>query len=147
MAAFGSRYRKGTASRQRVAHVEDSQVVEGANRCNVVIIPIGGGTSVSNALNCPPEEARTICSLDMALLNKVLYIDDANLVCRAQAGIVGQDLEKQLNDKGFTCGHEPDSVEFSTLGGWVATRASGMKKNRYGSTSCVVAERLTRLFR
>ncbi|KAH7731635.1 alkyldihydroxyacetonephosphate synthaseperoxisomal [Aphelenchoides avenae] len=109
------------------------KVVEGANRLNVVIIPIGGGTSVSNALNCPPAEARTICSLDMALLNKVLYIDEANLVCRAQAGIVGQDLEKQLNDKGFTCGHEPDSVEFSTLGGWVATRASGMKKNRYGN--------------
>ena len=35
--------------------------------------------------------------------------------------------------KGFTVGHEPDSYEFSTLGGWVSTRASGMKKNVYGN--------------
>lgn len=39
----------------------------------------------------------------------------------------------QLNEKGFTTGHEPDSIEFSSLGGWVATRASGMKKNKYGN--------------
>ncbi|PIO54383.1 hypothetical protein TELCIR_24255, partial [Teladorsagia circumcincta] len=47
-----------------------------------------------------------------------------------QAGIVGVSLEHKLNSKGFTCGHEPDSIEFSTLGGWVSTRASGAKKNR-----------------
>uniref|UniRef100_F1KYD5 Alkylglycerone-phosphate synthase n=1 Tax=Ascaris suum TaxID=6253 RepID=F1KYD5_ASCSU len=49
------------------------------------------------------------------------------------AGIIGQSLERQLNAKGYTCGHEPDSIEFSSLGGWVATRASGMKKNKYGN--------------
>lgn len=38
-----------------------------------------------------------------------------------------------MNDKGYTCGHEPDSIEFSTLGGWISTRASGMKKNKYGN--------------
>lgn len=50
-----------------------------------------------------------------------------------QAGIVGQDLEREMRARGFTVGHEPDSYEFSTLGGWVATRASGMKKNTYGN--------------
>lgn len=113
-------------------------MVEGASKFNVVIIPIGGGTSVSNALNCPENEMRTICSLDLALLNKILWIDEKNLLCRAQAGIVGQHLEQQLNAKGFTCGHEPDSVEFSTLGGWVSTRASGMKKNKYGNIEDLV---------
>lgn len=44
----------------------------------------------------------------------------------------------QLNAKGYTLGHEPDSVEFSSLGGWVATRASGMKKNRYGNMEDLV---------
>ena len=39
----------------------------------------------------------------------------------------------QLSEKGFCTGHEPDSMEFSSLGGWVATRASGMKKNVYGN--------------
>ena len=38
-----------------------------------------------------------------------------------------------MNSFGFTVGHEPDSIEFSTLGGWIATKASGMKKNRYGN--------------
>ena len=42
-------------------------------------------------------------------------------------------MERALNEKGYMCGHEPDSIEFSTLGGWIATRASGMKKNRYGN--------------
>lgn len=109
------------------------KVIEGANNMNVVVIPIGGGTSVSSALECPPEEKRSICSMDMALMDKILWIDDTNLLCRAQAGIIGQSLERQLNAKGFTCGHEPDSIEFSSLGGWVATRASGMKKNKYGN--------------
>ncbi|KHJ84630.1 hypothetical protein OESDEN_15653 [Oesophagostomum dentatum] len=69
-------------------------------------------------------------SMDMALMDKIIWIDKENLTCRAQAGIIGQSLERQLNEKGFTCGHEPDSIEFSTLGGWISTRASGMKKNK-----------------
>ena len=109
------------------------KIVEAANTLNVAIIPIGGGTSVTNALNCPTEEHRTICSLDMSLMNKIIYIDETNFACRAQAGIVGQEFERLLNEKGFTCGHEPDSIEFSTLGGWISTRASGMKKNKYGN--------------
>lgn len=46
---------------------------------------------------------------------------------------LGQDLERELRELGYTSGHEPDSYEFSSLGGWVATRASGMKKNTYGN--------------
>ncbi|KAL4003397.1 FAD linked oxidases C-terminal domain family protein [Acanthocheilonema viteae] len=108
-------------------------IIDGAKKFDVVIIPIGGGTSVTAALECPSEEARSICSLDMTLMDAIIYIDDKNLLCRAQAGIIGQNLERQLNEKGYTCGHEPDSVEFSTLGGWISTRASGMKKNKYGN--------------
>ncbi|VDN40096.1 unnamed protein product [Gongylonema pulchrum] len=104
------------------------EIIEGAKKYDVAIIPIGGGTSVSGALECPKYEARSICSLDMSIMNKIIYIDEENLLCRAQATFF-----LLLNEKGFTCGHEPDSVEFSTLGGWVATRASGMKKNKYGN--------------
>ncbi|KAL6725734.1 hypothetical protein Aduo_007767 [Ancylostoma duodenale] len=108
-------------------------IIELAMSTNCAIIPIGGGTSVSNALECPDYEKRVVLSMDMALMDKIIWIDKENLTCRAEAGIVGQSLERQLNDKGFTCGHEPDSIEFSTLGGWVSTRASGMKKNKYGN--------------
>ena len=47
-------------------------------------------------------------------------------------------LAIQLEEKGFCTGHEPDSMEFSSLGGWVATRASGMKKNVYGNIEDLV---------
>jgi len=47
-------------------------------------------------------------------------------------------MERELEKYGVTMGHEPDSVEFSTLGGWISTRASGMKKNRYGNIDDIV---------
>jgi len=47
-------------------------------------------------------------------------------------------MEKELSKHGFMCGHEPDSVEFSSLGGWVSTRASGMKKNKYGNIDDII---------
>lgn len=55
-----------------------------------------------------------------------------------EAGIVGKDLENELAKYGVMCGHEPDSVEFSTLGGWISTRASGMKKNKYGNIDDII---------
>lgn len=60
------------------------QIVSAANEFNVVIIPIGGGTSVSHALECPSDERRSICSVDLALMDKILWVDEANLLCRAE---------------------------------------------------------------
>ncbi|CAI4230594.1 unnamed protein product [Auanema sp. JU1783] len=119
--------------------IEDiSKIIDAAQACNCIIIPIGGGTSVSQGLEAPETDNRFLISLDMALMDKILWIDKQNLTFRAQAGIVGQNLERQLNQQGFTCGHEPDSIEFSTLGGWISTRASGMKKNKYGNIEDLV---------
>ena len=59
-------------------------------------------------------------------------------MAHAEAGITGKDLETYLEERGYCTGHEPDSYEFSTLGGYVATRASGMKKNRYGNIEDLV---------
>ena len=58
-------------------------------------------------------------------MNRILWIDKENLVVCCESGIIGQDLERELGKYGLTSGHEPDSYEFSSLGGWVATRASG----------------------
>lgn len=120
------------------SHEDVVKIVDLACKHNVVIIPVGGGTGVSGALMCPPEEQRMIVSLDTTLMNKILWIDKDNLTARIQAGIIGQDLERQLGALGFCTGHEPDSLEFSSLGGWVATRASGMKKNVYGNIEDMV---------
>ncbi|NWQ70787.1 ADAS protein, partial [Neopipo cinnamomea] len=117
-----------------VCHEDVVKIVELACKHNLCIIPFGGGTSVSSALECPEEEKRTIVSLDTSQMNRILWIDEKNLTACVEAGIVGQDLEKQV----FLSGHEPDSMEFSSLGGWVATRASGMKKNIYGNIEDLV---------
>ncbi|OZC06273.1 FAD binding domain protein, partial [Onchocerca flexuosa] len=71
-------------------------IVDAAQKFNVVIIPIGGGTSVTGALECPSEEARSICSLDLTLMNAIIYIDDRNLLCRAQVPRLssGPDLQQ-----------------------------------------------------
>jgi alkyldihydroxyacetonephosphate synthase len=71
-------------------------------------------------------------------MNKLLWLNKENLTACFESGVVGQDLERVLKEYDFTLGHEPDSIELSTLGGWVATRASGMKKNLYGNIEDIV---------
>jgi len=113
-------------------------IVALAKRHDVCLVPYGGGTSVSCALKLPESEKRMIVSVDMRRMNRIEWIDRENLRVCAQAGIIGADLEAKLSAEGLTCGHEPDSIELSTLGGWIATNASGMKKNRYGNIEHVV---------
>jgi len=74
-----------------------------------------------------------VVSLDMHDMCRVLHLDKASLLVSVEAGITGKHLEAVLKAQGVTLGHEPDSWEFSTVGGWLATRASGMKKNIYGN--------------
>ena len=115
---------------------EEEQVetlVKAAGEHGVCLIPYGGGTSVTHALQCPTNEDRMIVSVDMRRMNRIEWIDPVNRMARIQAGAVGRHIIEQLSAHGFTMGHEPDSIEFSTLGGWIATHASGMKKNKYGN--------------
>ena len=74
----------------------------------------------------------------MTRMNKIKYVDKINMMASIEAGIIGQDLERELKAYGVVIGHEPDSIEFSTLGGWISTRASGMKKNVYGNIEDIV---------
>jgi alkyldihydroxyacetonephosphate synthase len=132
----------------RVADIVVEPVDEGEVRAVVAaavehgacVVPFGGGTNVSGALLCPDDELRTIVSIDMRRMNRVLNVDRANGCALVEAGISGASLEEALGALGCTCGHTPDSMEFSTLGGWIATNASGMKKNRYGNIEDIVVE-------
>ncbi len=122
---------------------DEGQVVELvkiAQRMDVCLIPFGGGTNVTDALRCPVAEERPILSVDMRRMNRVLWIDPDNRMACIQSGAVGRHIIEQLATHGFTMGHEPDSVEFSTLGGWISTHASGMKKNRYGNIEDIVLD-------
>jgi alkyldihydroxyacetonephosphate synthase len=115
-------------------------VVAAAVKHGACLIPYGGGTNVSEALRCPANETRCIVSVDLTRLNRILWIDPVDRMACIQAGAVGRHIQAELAKHGFTMGHEPDSVEFSTLGGWVATHASGMKKNRYGNIEDLVLD-------
>ena len=119
---------------------EVKHLVHIASEHDVCLVPYGGGTNVSGALTCPAEEQRTIVSVDMGRMKRILDIDEDNLLARVEAGISGKELERELNARGYTSGHEPDSVELSTLGGWISTNASGMKKNKYGNIDDIVLE-------
>jgi len=117
-----------------------ASLIDAAKMHNVTLIPYGGGTNVTDALRCHADEKRTIVSVDMSRMNRVLWIDKMNQLACIQAGAVGRHIIAELKKHGVTMGHEPDSVEFSTLGGWIATNASGMKKNRYGNIEDIVLD-------
>ena len=113
-------------------------LVEAAGESGVVLMPYGGGTNVTEALRCLPCEERPIISVDMSRMNRIEWIDPVNRMAKIQAGAAGRTIQAQLAEHGLTMGHEPDSVELSTLGGWIATNASGMKKNQYGNIEDIV---------
>jgi alkyldihydroxyacetonephosphate synthase len=114
---------------------EVSLVLGAALEADAVVIPFGGGTSISGSLEAVAGETRPVISVDLARLNRVLSIDATSQLARVQAGVFGPELERQLNAQGWTCGHFPDSFTHSTLGGWIATRSSGMQSDRYGDVA------------
>jgi alkyldihydroxyacetonephosphate synthase len=110
-------------------------IVDRAVAADAVIIPYGGGSNISGSLHAPEDETRTVISVDLGRLNQVIDIDEDSGLARIQAGAQGPDLEEQLGKRGWTVGHFPDSFTHSTLGGWVATRSSGMQSDKYGDIS------------
>eukprot|EP01091_Cochliopodium_minus_P020029 TRINITY_DN8619_c0_g1_i1.p1 TRINITY_DN8619_c0_g1~~TRINITY_DN8619_c0_g1_i1.p1 ORF type:complete len:613 (-),score=168.47 TRINITY_DN8619_c0_g1_i1:74-1912(-) len=119
-------------------HEQVEKLVKEAVKHNVCIIPYGGGTTVTYAVRAPENEKRMIVCVAMQEMNKIKWIDNESMMALIEAGAVGIDLDKRLRAKGYTIGHEPDSFEFSTLGGWISTRASGMKKNTYGNIEDII---------
>lgn len=119
-----------------VVRPSDEEQVSGLMRvaldADAVLIPFGGGTSISGSLEPPEDETRPVISVDLGLLDSVLEIDSHSRLARVQAGILGPQLEEQLGAHGYTLGHFPDSFNHSTLGGWIATRSSGMQSDAYG---------------
>jgi alkyldihydroxyacetonephosphate synthase len=93
--------------------------VEGA-----AVVPFGGGTSVVGGVEAPLGD-RPVVSLDLRRLDRVLEVDPESMAARIQAGATGPRLEQQLRECGLTLRHFPQSFEYATLGGWIATRAGG----------------------
>ncbi|MCK6540718.1 MAG: FAD-binding oxidoreductase, partial [Anaerolineales bacterium] len=101
--------------------------------CNVgaQVIPYGGGTSVVGHIN-PSRSDAPVLTLSLEKMTRLLDLDETSWLATFQAGVAGPQLEEQLKARGFTLGHFPQSFEYSTLGGWIATRSSGQQSYHYG---------------
>lgn len=75
-------------------HEQAEHLIEAAKKHNVVLIPFGGGTNVTESLMCQPQEKRTIVSVDMTRMNKIKWVDKNNMIACIEAGIIGKDMEK-----------------------------------------------------
>lgn len=108
-------------------------VLEFAARRRYAVVPFGGGTSVVGGVEplADGTYAATL-TLDLRRMRRVKEIDEGSGLVVAETGIRGPILEEALAVKGLTLGHFPQSWEFSTLGGWIATRAAGGLSNLYG---------------
>jgi alkyldihydroxyacetonephosphate synthase len=103
---------------------EIETVLSWAEAEGAAVIPFGGGTSVVGGIE-PRLGERPVVTMDLRRLDRVLEVDPESLAARIQAGATGPRLEEQLREHGLTLRHFPQSFEYATLGGWIATRAGG----------------------
>jgi alkyldihydroxyacetonephosphate synthase len=123
---------------EAVVHVSSTEQVRAlllwANERRVPVIPWGAGSSVTG-------QGLAVCGgvvLDLLPMKRILALDEVSLVVKVQAGIYGHILEQELNSRGYTLNHSPQSLDRSTAGGWVATRAMGQFSSKYGGIEDLV---------
>lgn len=108
------------------------QVLDWASDHRVAVVPFGGGTSVVGGVETAVgADFGGVVSLDMRRMDRVLEVDPLSRAARIQAGATGPALAEQLHEHGLSFRHYPQSYEFSTFGGWIATRAGGHYATRY----------------
>jgi alkyldihydroxyacetonephosphate synthase len=98
------------------------------------LVPFGGGSGVCGAIRAVPGAV----VLSTRAMSGLVELDDASLVAAFRAGTGGMDAERRVQQAALTIGHWPQSIELSTVGGWVATRASGQFSTAYGNIEDIV---------
>ena len=100
----------------------------------IPVTPQGGRSSVVGGAVAPTGGV----ALDLTGVNRVIEINDVSGTVRVDAGLFGPELERQVQERGWTVGHLPQSFELSTVGGWIACRGAGQYSNRYGKIEDIV---------
>jgi len=113
---------------------EVREVVVLANKRHVPLTPRGSGTNYAGSA-VPVKEGVV---LDLTRMNKILSIHDDSMSAKVQAGVILQNLEEALNNKGFTFGHDPGSFPSATVGGCISTWSLGWKAGKYGDMGSLV---------
>lgn len=107
-------------------------VLAACAEANVAVVPFGGGTSVVGGVEPLREGFAGAISLDLGRMTRVVSVDSTSLLATLEAGLLGPAAESELAAQGMTLGHFPQSFEYSTVGGWVATRSAGQASTGYG---------------
>ncbi len=108
------------------SEAEISAIMDWAGSLGASLVPFGGGSSVCGGVEHPIDGPhKAAITLDLCQLDAVLEVDPTSRAARIEAGVFGPALEGQLKPHGLTLRHFPQSFEYSTLGGWIATRSGG----------------------
>ena len=107
-------------------------VVAACSEARVACVPFGGGTSVVGGVEPKRSGLAAAVTIDLRRMDRLLEADSRSLIGRLEAGTTGPRAEEQLARRGLTLGHFPQSFEYATLGGFVATRSAGQASTGYG---------------
>ncbi len=113
-------------------------LLEACAQERVAVVPFGGGTSVVGGVEALRGGFASVVTVDLARLDRLLAVDPVALTATVEAGMLGPALDAALAQRGLTLGHLPQSFEFSTVGGWVATRSAGQASTGYGRIDALV---------
>ncbi len=112
---------------------ELEKIVLWAAENEIALVPWGGGTSVVGGVEATASgNQKGLVALDLKRMNRIVRIDRESMLADCEAGIRGPELEQELQKSGLTLSHYPESFEYSSLGGWVATRSAGQQSTKYG---------------
>ncbi|HUI27926.1 MAG TPA: FAD-binding oxidoreductase [Candidatus Kryptonia bacterium] len=106
-----------------------AQVLAYANERRIAVVPFGAGSGVCGGVL--PSDGQIV--VDLRRMNRILDLNETALTVRVQPGMMGPAFEAALQARGYSMRHFPQSIDLSTVGGWVATRAAGQFSTRYGS--------------
>ena len=111
---------------------EVGAVLAACSEARVAVVPFGGGTSVVGGVDPVADGYPAVISLDLHRLDRLVSVDRTSLTATFEGGLFGPEAERRLAAEGVTLGHFPQSFEYSTVGGWVATRSAGQASTGHG---------------
>src|SRR5829696_10520161 len=135
-AGWTTRARRGSAAPPDAVvspadHDEVAELLEACADQRIAVVPFGGGTSVVGGVEPLHDGFDSVIALDLHRLDGVV-VDHRSLTATLGAGLTGPQAEARLQSRGLTLGHFPQSFEFATIGGYVATRSAGQASTGYG---------------
>ncbi len=113
-------------------------VLDACAAADIAIVPFGGGTSVVGGVEPERGGHKAVVSLDLGRMTRLLGLDERSRLATLEPGLRGPEVEHVLRARGFTLGHYPQSFQYATVGGWVATRSAGQASTGYGRIDALV---------